>query len=53
VALVEAVRVELDASVSRLYQLYDDAERRTLHDLLARIVDTANREPDALAAERR
>jgi hypothetical protein len=55
VALVEAVRVELDASVSRLYQLYDDAERRMLHDLLARIVDTANREPDAAAptAERR
>ena len=55
VALVEAVRVELDASVSRLYHLYDDAERRMLHDLLARIVDTANREPDAAApaAERR
>jgi DNA-binding MarR family transcriptional regulator len=46
-ALVEAVRVELEASAVRLYDLYDDAERRMLHGLLARIVEVGNREPDA------
>lgn len=46
VALVEAVREELEASATRLYELYDDAERRVLHSLLGRIVEVANREPD-------
>jgi DNA-binding MarR family transcriptional regulator len=47
VALVEAVRAELEASATRLYELYDDSERRVLHHLLGRIVEVANREPDA------
>lgn len=47
IALVGAVRAELEASSSRLYDLYDDAERRVLHHLLGRLVDSGNDEPDA------
>ncbi|MCA2217619.1 MarR family winged helix-turn-helix transcriptional regulator [Jidongwangia harbinensis] len=51
VALVEAVRDELEASAARFYRLYDDEERRVLRDLLGRIVETANREPDGSVPE--
>lgn len=38
-ATVEAVRADIEQAIGDLYQLYDSDQRRTLHALLARMVD--------------
>ncbi|HWS31594.1 MAG TPA: MarR family winged helix-turn-helix transcriptional regulator [Actinoplanes sp.] len=38
VGLVDSVRSDLERSVAGLYRLFDEGDRRVLHDLLSRIV---------------
>lgn len=40
IALVETVRVDLEKAVADLYDLYDQQQRRVLHDLLLILVDS-------------
>lgn len=41
VSFVESVRADLETSVADLYKLFDEDDRQLLHDLLVRVVESA------------